>query len=162
MSVYYNENDQGAAQWLRNLMSRRLIEAGDIDERSITEVSPADLRGYRQVHMFAGIGGWAYATALAGWPRDKELWTASCPCQPFSSAGHKRGTRDARHLWPELARLVAANRPACLVGEQTSSALGYAWFDDVATDLEGAGYTCRAVDIPSLAVGAPHRRQRLW
>jgi len=162
VSAYYNENDKGAVEWLHNLMRRNLIPSGEIDERSIVDVQPADVRGYRHVHLFAGIGGWAYAASLARWPRETELWTASCPCQPFSSAGHKRGRNDPRHLWPHVARLVAANRPAYLVGEQTSSALGYAWFDEVAADLEASRYACRAVDIPALSVGAPHRRQRLW
>jgi len=143
-------------------MRRDLIQPGEIDERSIVEVQPADLRGFQHVHLFAGIGGWAYAASLAQWPRETELWTASCPCQPFSSAGHQRGSSDPRHLWPHVARLVNANRPSCVVGEQTSSPLGYAWFDEVAADMEAAAYACRAVDIPSVAIGAPHRRQRLW
>ncbi len=162
MFAYYNENDKGAVEWLHNLMRRNLIPRGEIDERSIVDVQPADLRGYRHVHLFAGIGGWAYAAKLARWPCETELWTASCPCQPFSSAGNKRGYNDPRHLWPHVARLVSANRPACVVGEQTSSNLGYAWFDKVAADLEASSYACRAVDIPAVAIGAPHLRQRLW
>jgi DNA (cytosine-5)-methyltransferase 1 len=161
-AVYYNENHPGTVQWLHNLIARRLIPAGDVDDRSIIDVKPSDLRGYRQVHLFAGIGGWSYAARLAGWPDERELWTASCPCQPFSPAGRKLGLNDPRHLWPYVARLVGACQPTCVVGEQTSSALGYAWFDGVAADLEEAGYACAAVDIPAVALGAPHRRQRLW
>ncbi len=161
-AVYYNENDGAAAEWLRNLMSRGLIPRGDIDDRSIAEVEGSDLRGYRHVHLFAGIGGWSYAAMLANWPDDRELWTGSCPCQPFSPAGQRQGFRDRRDLWPHMARLAAECRPTCIVGEQASSALGYVWFDRVADDLERAGYTCRAADIPAIAIGAPHRRQRIW
>lgn len=84
---YYNENDPKAAAWLRELVKRELIPAGKVDERSITEVKSEDLEGYIQCHFFAGIGGWSLALQLAGWPSDREVWTGSCPCQPFSQAG---------------------------------------------------------------------------
>ena len=61
MSAYYNEFDPFAAAWLRNLIAQGLIAPGDVDERSIKDVSPDDLRGYTQCHFFAGIGGWSYA-----------------------------------------------------------------------------------------------------
>lgn len=66
--AYYNENDPQAAQWLRELIKAGVIAPGDVDDRSILEVQPADLRGYAQCHFFAGIGGWSYALRLAGWP----------------------------------------------------------------------------------------------
>ena len=58
MTAYYNENDPYAAQWLRNLIAAGHIAAGDVDERSIVDVRPADLEGYKQCHFFAGIVGW--------------------------------------------------------------------------------------------------------
>lgn len=61
MSAYYNEFDPDAAAWLRSLIRRGLIPAGDVDERSIEDVCPTDLRGYTQCHFFAGIGGWPLA-----------------------------------------------------------------------------------------------------
>ena len=85
--VYYNDNDPFAAHWLQNLVSAGLLPAGDVDDRSIMEVTPDDLRRYAQCHFFAGIGGWPYALELAGWPSNRPVWTGSCPCQPFSSAG---------------------------------------------------------------------------
>ena len=103
---YYNEFDPQAAQWLRNLITAGLIPAGDVDERSIEDVKPNDLRGYTQCHFFAGIGGWPLALDLAGWPRDRPVWTGSCPCQPFSAAGRGDGFADQRHLWPAWFHLI--------------------------------------------------------
>ena len=70
--AYYNEFDPKAAAWLRELIAADLIAPGDVDERSIADVQPADLVGYTQCHFFAGIGGWSYALRLAGWPDDAE------------------------------------------------------------------------------------------
>ncbi|QQP96460.1 DNA cytosine methyltransferase [Lysobacter enzymogenes] len=160
--AYYNEWDPYAAQWLRNLMAAGLIPAGEVDERSITDVQAADLRPFRQCHFFAGIGGWALAARAAGWPDDRELWTGSAPCQPFSVAGQGKAQADDRHLWPHLFRLARARRPAVLMGEQVAAAVGKNWFDGVRADLESVGYACRGVVVPACAVDAPHRRDRLW
>ena len=159
---YYNDISGHACLWLSNLANAGHIPAGMVDERSITDVSPADLRQFRQCHFFAGIGGWAYAARLAGWPDDRELWTASLPCQPFSNAGSRKGIADERHLWPVMRGLVRACRPPVVMGEQVAAAVGRHWWDVVADDLEADGYTCRAVIVPACAVGAWHRRDRLY
>jgi DNA (cytosine-5)-methyltransferase 1 len=122
MAAYYNEIDPFAAQWLRNLIAKNLIAPGDVDERSIRDVKPDDLRNYTQCHFFAGIGVWSYALRRAGWADDRPVWTGSCPCQPFSAAGKQEGTADARHLWPEWFRLIRAHRPQAVFGEQVASA----------------------------------------
>ena len=160
MRAYYNEFDPFAAAWLRELIADGLIAPGDVDDRSITDVSPADLVGYTQCHFFAGIGGWSYALRLAGWPDDRPVWTGSCPCQPFSTAGRRRGTDDPRHLWPEFCRLLRESRPDAVFGEQVSSAFG--WLDLVCGDLEGEGYAVGAAIVGAHSVGAPHLRQRLY
>ena len=162
MAAYYNEVNPHAAGWLRNLVAAGLIPAGDVDERSICDVQPDDLRGYVQCHFFAGLGGWAYAARLAGWPDDRELWSGSCPCQPFSVAGKGAGQADERHLWPEFFHLIRARRPAVIMGEQVAAAVGKDWLDGVSADLEGVGYACGAAVVPACAVDAPHRRDRLW
>jgi len=159
---YYNEWDKYAVSWLRNLIDAGHLPAGEVDERSITDVSPGDLAGFTQCHFFAGIGGWSLAARLAGWPEDRELWTGSPPCQPFSVAGKQLGQDDSRHLWPHYFRLIAARRPAVLMGEQVAAAVGKNWLDGVHADLEGIGYSCGAAVVPACAVNAPHRRDRLW
>jgi len=162
MANYYNEIDPFAAAWLRKLIEAGLIPEGDVDERSIINVRADDLRAYRQCHFFAGIGGWSHALRLAGWPDDREIWTGSCPCQPFSVAGKGKGKSDERHLWPIFFRLISECRPDVVMGEQVAGKAGYDWLDGVAADLEGEGYAAGAVDIPACAVDAPHIRQRLY
>ena len=160
MKVYYNENDAFAAAWLRELVKGKHIPDGCIDERSIKDVDARDLAGFEQVHLFAGIGGWAEALRLAGW--DEPVWTGSCPCQPFSVAGKRRGVKDDRHLWPELYRLIAERRPATIFGEQVASKDGREWLAGIHADLEGMGYAFGAADLCAAGVGAPHIRQRLY
>lgn len=160
--VYYNEFDPYAAQWLRNLIRAGHLPEGDVDERSITEVHPSDVDGYDACHFFAGIGGWPLALRLAGVPDDFSVWTGSCPCQPFSQAGSKRGFADERHLWPVWERLIRERRPPVVLGEQVASAIAWGWLDLVASDLEAQGYACGAAVFGAHSVGAPHMRQRLW
>ena len=162
MPAYYNEIDPHAAQWLRNLIAAGHIAPGDVDERSIVEVQPDDLRGYQQCHFFAGIGGWSYALRLAGISDDRPVWTGSCPCQPFSTAGKQRGCEDERHLWPTFFRLIRERRPASVFGEQVAGINGLAWIDHVFADLENQDYAVGAADLPACGAGAPHRRQRLF
>ena len=138
------------------------ISHGRIDTRPIEQVTATDLDGYTRCHFFAGVGVWDLALNLAGWPDGWPIWTASCPCQPFSSAGRRAGTSDSRHLWPWLIRLIRERRPVVVIGEQVSSEDGLAWLDIVRGDLESAGYACGAQDTCAAGVGAPHIRQRLY
>jgi DNA (cytosine-5)-methyltransferase 1 len=158
--AYYNEIDPSAAAWLRELIAAGLIMAGDVDTRSIADVSPDDLVGYTRCHFFAGIGGWDYALRLAGWPDERPVWSGSCPCQPFSSAGAGKGFADDRHLWPEFFHLVKECRPERVFGEQAATAL--AWLDVVHADLEGQGYTVGAAVVGAHSAGADHIRQRIY
>ncbi len=177
--AYYNEWDKDAAAWLRELIRRGLIADGDVDQRSILDVSADDLKGYTQCHFFAGIGGWSYALRLAGWPDDAPVWTGSPPCQPFSSAGRQKGKDDERHLAPHFVGLVGTARPALLFGEQVASAAVFGpapkgnrpgfegappwtWLDDLSDRLEAAHYAVGASDFSSAGVGAPHIRQRTF
>lgn len=160
--AWYNDNDAFCAAWLRHLVAAGHISAGLVDERSIGDVAAADLGGYRHCHFFAGIGGWPYALQLAGWPTDRPVWTGSCPCQPFSSAGRQGGAADERHLWPRWFRLIRECRPDTILGEQVEGAVGFGWIDRVFADLEAEGYACGAAVLGAHSVGAPHIRQRLF
>lgn len=161
-STYYNEHDPYAAAWIRNLIAAGRISPGDVDERDIRDVRPEDLRGYTRCHFFAGIGVWDYALGLAGWPSDRPVWTGSCPCQPFSAAGHGGGFADERHLWPAWHHLIRECRPGIVLGEQVADTGGLTWLDLVQADLEGSRYACAPVDFCAAGAGAPIRRQRLW
>lgn len=162
MTAYYNEIDPFAAAWLRELIRAGHIAPGEVDERSIEEVKPDDLKKFTQCHFFAGIGAWSYALRNAGWPDDRPVWTGSCPCQPFSAAGKQGGTSDERHLWPHWHHLIRERRPPIVFGEQVASKDGLGWLDLVHSDLEGEGYAVGAADLCAAGVGAPHIRQRLW
>lgn len=166
MTVYYNEFDPFKAQWLRWLISEGLIARGDVDERSIADVRAADLIGYTQAHFFAGVGGWSIALRLAGWPDNRPVWTASCPCQPYSLAsvahGGAKGDSDHRDLWPVFFPLVRERRPPKLFGEQVPGAIKWGWWDRAALDLEDEEYAAAALVLRADAEGAEHERKRLY
>ena len=160
--AYYNEIDPAAAQWLRNLIESGHIAPGYVDERSIEDVHPSDLRGFTQCHFFAGIGVWSHALRSAGWADDRPVWTGSCPCQPFSAAGKGAGFDDERHLWPAFHHLIKECKPSVVIGEQVASKDSDPWIDLVHTDMEALGYAFGAIPFPSAGVGAPHIRDRLY
>lgn len=162
MVAYYNEIDPYAAQWLRNLIDAGHIAPGVVDTRSIEDVTPNDLKGFTQVHLFAGIAGWSLALRRAGWPDNRPVWTGSCPCQPFSPAGKGGGFDDERHLWPAMHWLVGQCRPVVVIGEQSGSSDANNWIDLVQADVEAMGYAFGAVAFPSASVGAPHKRDRTY
>lgn len=162
MTAYYNEIDSDAAAWLRELIAAGHIAPGIVDERSIEDVTPTDLAPFTQCHFFAGIGIWSYALRAAGVTDDTRIWTGSCPCQPFSSAGQGAGFDDERHLWPHWQYLISQCKPSAIVGEQVASKDAGPWIDLVHDDLEALGYAFGAVPFPSAGVGAPHIRDRLY
>lgn len=90
-----------------------------------------------------------------------DLICGGFPCQPFSVAGKRQGKDDDRHLWPAMFACIQHYRPAWVIGENVSGLVNMG-LDDVLSDLEGEGYSCQTFIIPACAVGAPHRRDRLW
>ncbi len=90
-----------------------------------------------------------------------DLICGGYPCQPFSIAGKQRGEHDPRHLWPEMYRLIRELRPRWVVCENVAGHIELG-LDTVLDNLENAGYTATPFVIPACAVGAPHRRDRVW
>jgi DNA (cytosine-5)-methyltransferase 1 len=83
------------------------------------------------------------------------------PCQPFSVAGKQKGSKDARHLWPEMFRIIKDAKPRWVIAENVEGHVKLG-LDAVLDDLESEGYTCWTFIIPACAVAAPHQRNRIW
>lgn len=161
IKAYYNEWDKDAAAWLRQLIKNGLITDGVVDERSITEVSASDIRGFDRVHWFAGIGTWDYCLSESGWG-DRPVWTASLPCQPFSAAGKQLGKEDERHLLPHFLGLVRECKPDVIFGEQVGRAIQHGWLDDLHAEMEAQEYAIGHIVFGAHSIGAAHIRQRLY
>lgn len=128
-------------------------------------------------------------TNFTEWRGRVDVLTAGFPCQPFSMAGKRRGADDDRYLWPETLRAINEIRPAWFVGENVFGIASMVLpgkevdmgrtedlfeetnlyrkeqryvLDRICQDIEDAGYTVQPVVIPACAVGAPHRRDRVW
>ena len=96
---------------------------------------------------------------------DFTIVTGGFPCQPFSAAGRRKGTDDNRYLWPEMLRVIQLTNPQWVIAENVRGLTNWSdglVLETVCTDLESEGYETRAFIIPACAVGAPHRRDRVW
>lgn len=129
-------------------------------------------------------------TDFTPWRGKIDILSGGFPCQPFSLAGQRKGAEDDRYLWPQMLRAIREIRPAWVVGENvagiltmvqpgkevevgsSTSLFGEDYTDEemhrqyvvetVCADLEREGYSIRPFVIPACAVGAPHRRDRVW
>jgi DNA (cytosine-5)-methyltransferase 1 len=94
-----------------------------------------------------------------------DIITGGFPCQPYSSAGKRKGKEDERHLWPEMLRAIREVSPRFVVGENVRGLTnwnGGMVFDEVCAELESYGYQVAPVIIPACALNAPHKRERIW
>lgn len=83
------------------------------------------------------------------------------PCQPFSNAGKKKGREDDRDLWPEMFRVIKEAKPTWIIGENVTGFISME-FTRTKVDLESIGYRVQPFIIPACAIGAQHRRDRVW
>ena len=130
-------------------------------------------------------------TDFSKWKGKVDILTGGFPCQPFSCAGQRKGAEDDRYLWPEMLRAIREIQPDWVVGENVAGILTMVQpgsevalgseeslfgevgrerilhrqeyvVETVCNDLEREGYSVQPVVIPACAVGAPHRRDRVW
>lgn len=90
-----------------------------------------------------------------------DIITGGYPCQPFSTAGKRKGADDPRHLWPEMFRIIRQARPAWVVCENVAGHISMG-LDAVLFDMESIGYAGQSIVIPACAKDAPHERKRIW
>ena len=90
-----------------------------------------------------------------------DVLTAGYPCQPFSHAGRRQGTDDARHLWPYICDALRVLRPRLAVFENVAGHLSLG-FDTVVADLASIGFDAEWTVVRASDVGACHRRARLF
>lgn len=98
------------------------------------------------------------------WRGSVDVISAGFPCQPFSNSGKHRAGSDTRNMWPETARIIEEIRPPFVLLENVPGLRNrtHGYLGQVLSDLAACGYDARWDCIPATAVGAPHRRERLW
>jgi DNA (cytosine-5)-methyltransferase 1 len=138
-----------AAQW----MGWNNIFQVEIDKfcQKVLEKNFPDTKRYSDIKKFNGT---EYENKI-------DILTGGLPCQPFSTAGKRRGKDDDRYLWEEMLRVITEVKPTYVVGENVPGIIGLA-LDTVLSDMENQNYTTETFIIPACAVNAPHRRDRVW
>lgn len=128
-------------------------------------------------------------TDFTKWHGKVDVLTGGFPCQPFSLAGRRKGADDNRYLWPQMLRAIRQIHPTWVVGENVNgiktmvescqvTQMGLTDYlfeenhlyreesrftlDKICADLEAEGYSVQPLVIPACAIGAPHRRDRVW
>ena len=91
-----------------------------------------------------------------------DIICSSDPCQPHSASGLRLGAADYRYRWPQCFRIIGELRPTWVINENVAGSVSNLVLDKKISDLESIGYTCRAYNIPAVAVGAHHERQRIF
>lgn len=129
-------------------------------------------------------------TDFTPWRGKINVLTGGFPCQPFSVAGQRKGAADDRYLWPEMLRAIREIRPTWVIGENVGGIVSMVQsgsevtvesqaslfeasdketlleqeyvVETVCSDLEQEGYSLQPIIIPACAIGAPHRRDRIF
>jgi DNA (cytosine-5)-methyltransferase 1 len=90
-----------------------------------------------------------------------DILTAGYPCQPFSTAGQRKGEKDERHIWPEIKTIISNLRPKFALLENVRGHLTLG-FKEVLQDLTSIGYDAKWAIVRASDAGAPHQRARLF
>lgn len=129
-------------------------------------------------------------TDFSEWRGKIDILTGGFPCQPFSYAGKRKGAEDDRYLWPYMLRCIKQVQPTWFIGENVVGITTMVFpnkgtkvasdadlfgqsneiyetreryvLDEICENLEQEGYSVQPLLIPACAVGAPHRRDRVW
>ena len=128
-------------------------------------------------------------TDFTEWRGKVDVLTGGFPCQPFSQAGKRKGDTDDRYLWPEMLRAIREIQPTWVVGENVAGITNMVesceevemgstddifeknilyrkeqefTIERICKDFVCEGYSVQPIIIPACAVGAPHRRDRVW
>ena len=104
-------------------------------------------------------------TDFTVWRGRIDVLSGGFPCQPFSTAGKRKGTADNRYLWPEMLRVIREIKPRWIVGENVRGIISWnrgMVLKQVLIDLATEGYGCLIFSIPACSVDAPHLRYRTW
>lgn len=116
---------------------------------------------------FKNAIGYSDITTFDGTPfrGQIDVLTGGFPCQPFSTAGKRGGENDERFLWEAFNRVIGEIKPLFVVAENVGGLISISnglVFERICNDLESQGYEVQPFIIPACAVGAPHRRDRVW
>jgi len=112
---------------------------------------------------FAQAPVWDDVTTFNGhaWRDICDTILAGYPCQPFSSAGKRRGENDERHLWPDVARIIREVGPRWVFLENVAGHISLG-LETVLRDLREMGFDAAAQPFSAAEVGAPHERLRIF
>ena len=94
-----------------------------------------------------------------------DVITGGFPCQPFSTAGKRKGTEDDRYLFPEMLRIIKETQARWIVGENVQGIVNMSEgkiLQGIHNDLEAIGYEVQSFIIPASSQGAWHKRNRVW
>ena len=143
-----------AARWMgwNNVLH---VERNDFCRQVLQHHFP-ESQSYEDIKEFSGFP----------WAGHVDVLTGGFPCQPYSSAGKRKGKADDRHLWPEMLRVITEIRPTWVVAENVRGLLSWSGglvLDEVCSALEREGYEVFPTVLPAAGVhNAPHKRDRIW
>jgi DNA (cytosine-5)-methyltransferase 1 len=142
-----------AAEWagITNIFQ---VEKDEFCQKVLNKNFP-NTEKYRDIYEFNG-------TKYNG---EIDIISGGFPCQPFSVAGKRKGTKDDRYLWDEMFRVITEVKPSWIIAENVGGLLTIEdglVFEKCLSDLESENYSTQAFIIPAISKNAPHRRDRVW